>query len=329
MTKIDSRFSVAPMMNWTNRHCRVFHRLLTKNTLLYSEMITAAAIIFGNRERLLTFNAIEHPLALQVGGSDPKLLSEAAKIGSDFGYDEINLNVGCPSHRVLSGEFGAALMIKPELVAKCLAAMNRATPNTKITVKCRIGIDNQDPYEVLPEFLRYIFDTGVEKVIIHARKAFLNGLSPKQNRYIPPLDYSIVKIMKNLFPDKEIVINGGIKNLPTAAALIRDGLDGVMIGREAYYSPGQILLPVDSFIFGSVSEQTTMKNALSELCCYIDDELSKGTRLNEITRHLHGAFNGQHGAKSFRRTLSEEAHKPGVEATLLRSAIERINDGGL
>ena len=329
MVNIDSRLSVAPMMNWTNRHCRVFHRLLSRNTLLYSEMITSAAVIFGDRKKLLAFNQIEHPLALQLGGSNPTQLSEATKIGADFGYDEINLNVGCPSDRVLCGAFGAILMTKPTLVAKCIEAMKGSVKKAKITVKCRIGIDDQDPNEELPKFLNCIFESGVEKVIIHARKAILKGFSPKQNRDIPELKYSLVKSMKNEFPDKEIVINGGIKNLSEAKSLISEGLDGVMIGREAYYNPAEILLPADEVIFEKPNERTKMKMVLSDLCIYIDQELEKGTRLNEITRHVHGAFNGKRGARSFRQVLSQEARKPRAGSEILRSAIDKVFDAVL
>ena len=326
MERIDSRLSVAPMMNWTNRHCRVFHRLLSGNTLLYSEMITAAAVIYGDRQRLLSFNKIEHPVALQLGGSDPNQLSEATKIATDFGYDEINLNVGCPSDRVLCGSYGASLMANPKLVAKIVDEMKKASKDIKVSVKCRIGIDDQDPFIALPRFLNNIFDAGVEKVIIHARKAILRGLSPKQNRTIPELKYSLVKLMKKEFPKHEIVINGGIKDLGMAKSFIAEGLDGVMIGREAYYNPSQILLPADRVIFKVGQSHKDMKVVLTKLCSYIDSELSNGTRLNEITRHILGAFNGKRGARLFRQFFLREhiSQKAGVE--ILQSAIDMVCD---
>ncbi len=326
MHKIDRRLSVAPMMNWTDRHCRVFHRLLSKNTLLYSEMITSGAIIYGNKARLLAFNEIEHPVALQLGGSCPKDLSEASKIGVDFGYDEINLNLGCPSDRVQSGCFGAALMRKPELVCSCITKIKKATTDIKITAKCRLGVDEQDPYTILPKFLQHLIDAGIDGVIIHARKAILQGLSPKQNREVPKLNYEIVSQMKNAFPQLEIVINGGIEDLFSANRFINSGLDGVMIGRAAYKNPSGILLAADNKIFKKQVVKKTMKNVLSHLCDYIEGELERGVRLNEITRHVLGAFNGCSGAREFRQTLSENSHRTGAGTELLKKAIDKVSD---
>ena len=327
MKKINPRLSVAPMMSWTDRHCRVFHRLLSRNTLLYSEMVTTGAIIHGNRDRLLKFSQIEHPVALQLGGSNPRELAEASKIGKDFGYDEINLNVGCPSNRVQSGCFGAALMKEPNLVYQCISQMKKEVNNTKITVKCRLGIDEQDPESILPEFLKYLIDSGVDGITIHARKAILNGLTPKENRDIPPLNYSLVTRMKEKFPKIEIVINGGVDNLSMVSNFIDSGLDGVMIGRAAYKNPSEILLLADEKIFKEKRAiRTNMKTVLWELCNYIEKELAQGTRLNEVTRHLLGAFNGFAGARHFRQTLSEKACRSGAGVEVLKEAIDRVSD---
>ena len=327
MKKIDPRLSVAPMMSWTDRHCRVFHRLLSQNTLLYSEMVTTGAIIHGDTERLLKFSQIEHPLALQLGGSNPKELAEASKIGKDFGYDEINLNLGCPSDRVQSGCFGAALMKDPKLVFKCISQMKKEVANTKITVKCRLGVDEQDPESILPEFLQYLIDSGVDGVTIHARKALLKGLTPKENRDVPPLDYGLVLRMKEKFPETEIVINGGISSLSVANHFINSGLDGVMIGRAAYKKPNEVLLLADQEIFREKKViRKNMKTALTALCDYIEKELVQGTRLNEITRHILGAFNGYRGARRFRQTLSQKAHRSDAGVEVLEEAIDKVSD---
>ena len=326
MTKIDPRMSVAPMMNWTDRHCRVFHRLLSRNTLLYSEMITSGAIIHGNRQSLLKFTEIEHPVALQLGGSDPKQLSEASKIGIDFGYDEINLNIGCPSDRVQSGCFGAILMKQPSLVSECISQMKKGVGNKKVTIKCRLGVDNQDPEHILPEFVKHLLEAGVDGVIIHARKAILDGLSPKQNREIPPLKYDLVSKIKYKFPKAEIVINGGIGNLKLANAFLKEGLDGVMIGRAAYNNPHDILLRADEVIFKEKVLKKSMKSVILEFCGYIEKELGQGTRLNEMTRHILGAFNGFSGARSFRQTLSEKAHRSGAGTEVVVAAVDKVTD---
>ena len=324
MPKIDPRLSIAPMMNWTDRHCRVFHRLLSKKTLLYSEMITSGAIINGNRDQLLGFNEIEHPVALQIGGSNPWEVSEASKIGIDFGYDEINLNLGCPSDRVQSGCFGATLMKEPKLVFDCLSRMKKEVKNAKITVKCRLGVDDQDPEVTLPAFLEYLISAGVDGIIIHARKALLKGLTPKQNRDIPNLDYELVIEMKKRFPQTEIVINGGINNLTEANRFLNDGLDGVMIGRAAYYNPHHILLLADKEIFEKELVNTTMKDVLAQFCEYIECELERGTRLNKMTRHILGAFNGVSGSRHFRRILSQNAHRPGADISVVKEAIDKV-----
>ena len=245
---IGARLSIAPMMDWTDRHCRYFHRLMSKNILLYSEMVTSAALIRGKATHLLDFDESEHPVALQLGGSDPNELTKAAVLGEKFGYDEVNLNVGCPSDRVQSGTFGAVLMKTPEIVAKCCKEMVNAT-DIEVTVKCRIGVDNQDPDIILPKFLDHISNAGVKRVIIHARKAILSGLSPKQNRVIPPLNYEIVYKMKELFPGLHISLNGGIQSLRQAQSHLDNGIDGIMIGRAAYQKPGKILLDADRLIF--------------------------------------------------------------------------------
>ena len=326
MLKIDPRLSVAPMMNWTDRHCRVFHRLLSKNVLLYSEMITPGAIIYGDRNRFLAFNSIEHPVALQLGGSNPKELSEASKIGADFGYDEINLNLGCPSDRVQSGCFGAALMREPKLVFKCIEKIKKVLTTTKITAKCRLGVDEQDPAIILPNFLQYLIDAGIDGVTIHARKAILKGLSPKQNREVPELNYEIVSQMKNEFPQLEIIVNGGVTDLSTANKFINSGLSGVMIGRAAYRNPSHILLMADETVFKKKVANKTMKKVLFDLCDYIDGELGQGTRLNEITRHILGAFNGVPGARNFRQVLSEKAQRPGAGPEIVKEAMETVSD---
>src|SRR5246127_4084372 len=279
---LDVRFSVAPMMDWTDRHCRVFHRLLTRRTRLYTEMLTTPAIIHGDRARLLGFDESEHPVALQLGGSDPRELAEAARIGEGFGYDEINLNVGCPSDRVKDGRFGACLMAEPRLVADCVAAMRRAV-KIPVTVKCRIGIDDQDPEQALDEPARGVVKAGSHPVIVHARKAWLSGLSPKENRDIPPLDYDRVYRLKRAMPDVPVIINGGILGIAEAKAHLAH-VDGVMLGRAAYQEPWR-LLPVDAEIFGEAPRFAGMKDVFEAMTPYIERELAKGARLHAISRH--------------------------------------------
>ena len=309
------------MMDWTDRHCRVFHRLLTQHALLYTEMLTTPAIIHGNRARLLGFDASEHPVALQLGGSDPHELAEAARIGEDFGYDEVNLNVGCPSDRVKDGRFGACLMAEPELVASCVDAMKRAV-KIPVTVKCRIGIDDQDPELALDHLARAVVAAGSDALIVHARKAWLTGLSPKENRDIPPLDYDRVYRLKQAMPNVPIIINGGIASLAEAKAHLAK-VDGVMLGRAAYQEPWR-LLPVDSEIFGEVLRFATMKDALEAMTPYIVRELARGTRLHAITRHFVGAYHAVPGARAFRRHLAEYGVRPGAGIDVLRDAVALV-----
>lgn len=311
-------------MDWTDRHCRYFHRLLCKNALLYTEMVTAPAVVHGDRGWLLGFSEAEHPVALQLGGSDPEALAEATKIGCDFGYDEINLNVGCPSDRVQSGSFGACLMKQPDLVAECVSAMLDVAGNAvDITVKCRIGVDDQDPEQVLPAFLERISGCGVQRFAIHARKAWLEGLNPKQNRDVPPLNYPLVLRMKAEFPDLEIAINGGITDLEHARAFLDQGMDGVMFGRAAYHHPGHILAPADQVIFGAEKDPDLFGVARAMLP-YIEDQLSGGQRLNQITRHMLGLFSGRPGARRWRRYLSEQAHLPGAGPEVVEGALKAL-----
>ncbi|GLR83662.1 tRNA dihydrouridine(20/20a) synthase DusA [Bradyrhizobium iriomotense] len=323
MESQDYRFSVAPMMDWTDRHCRVFHRHLTRRALLYTEMLTTGAVIHGDRARLLGFDASEHPVALQLGGSDPRELALAAQIGADFGYDEINLNVGCPSDRVKDGRFGACLMAEPELVASCVEAMKRAV-GVPVTVKCRIGIDDQDPEVALDRLARAVVAAGSDALIVHARKAWLNGLSPKENRDIPPLDYDRVYRLKRALPNVPIIINGGIPGIDEAKAHLAH-VDGVMLGRAAYHDPWR-LLAVDPEFFGEAAPHATMQAALEAMMPYIAEQLARGTRLHAITRHFVGAFHAVPGARAFRRHLAEHGVRPGAGLDVLRDAIARVSD---
>ena len=309
------------MMDWTDRHCRVFHRLMTRRALLYTEMLTTGAIIHGDRQRLLGYDASEHPVALQLGGSDPAHLAEAAKIGEDFGYDEININVGCPSDRVKDGRFGACLMAEPELVAQGVAAM-KAAVRVPVTVKCRIGIDDQDPEVALDTLARAVVVAGADGLVVHARKAWLNGLSPKENRNIPPLDYDRVYRLKASLPDVPVVINGGIVGV-TEAATHLDRVDGVMLGRAAYQEPWR-LLAVDPELFGEAAPFASMKDVFEAMMPYIADQLAQGTRLHSMTKHFVGAFHGVRGARAFRRYLSENATKHGAGLNVLRAAIALV-----
>ncbi|MEM5519591.1 tRNA dihydrouridine(20/20a) synthase DusA [Sulfitobacter sp. AS59] len=318
----NARLSVAPMMDWTDRHCRYLHRLMSKHTLLYTEMVTSPALVRGGALHLLDHNPQEHPVALQLGGSDPAELAEAARLGAQAGYDEINLNVGCPSDRVQSGSFGAVLMEQPALVAKCVAAMRRAV-DVEVTVKCRIGVDDQDPETVLPEFLAHVVGAGCERVTIHARKAWLKGLSPKENRDIPPLDYDLVHRMKGLFSNLHISVNGGITSLDQAEAFLDGGLDGVMVGRSAYHSPADILCQADRRIYGQ-GEDTTAEAAVAQMLPYIDAHIAGGGRLNQITRHMMGLFAGRPGARVWRRMLSENASGPQADRQVLIDALDAM-----
>jgi tRNA-dihydrouridine synthase A len=317
------RFSVAPMMDWTDRHCRVFHRLLTRRGRLYTEMLTTGAILHGDRARLLGFDVSEHPLALQLGGSDPRDLATCARIGEDFGYDEINLNVGCPSDRVKDGRFGACLMAEPELVAQGVAAMKNAV-GIPVTVKCRIGIDDQDPELALDTLAQGVVAAGVDALIVHARKAWLNGLSPKENRDIPPLDYARVYRLKAALPQLPVIINGGIAGIDEARQHLVH-VDGVMLGRAAYQEPWR-LLRADPELFGEAAPHAAMKQALEAMMPYIEAQLARGTRLHAITRHFVGAFHGVPGARAFRRHLAENGVKPAAGVNVLRDAMALVDD---
>ena len=309
------------MMDWTDRHCRAFHRTLSKNALLYTEMVTARAVVHGDQDRLIGFNDQEHPVAVQLGGSEPEILAKASKICAERGYDEINLNCGCPSDRVQSGTFGAILMAHPELVRDCATAMQEATPNTPITIKCRIGIDDQDPREILPKFLETVASAGITHFTIHARKAWLQGLSPKENRDVPPLDYPLVLSMKEAFPHLHISINGGITSLSQAQSFLDQGLDGVMIGRSAYQTPWEILGQADRLIWNETPPNKTPLDAVTAMTPYIENALNDGQKLSNITRHMLGVFHGAPGARRWRRYLSENAHKESATSTVLKEAL--------
>ena len=311
------KFAVAPMMDWTDRHCRFFHRQLTRRALLYTEMITAEAIRHGKRDQLLAFSPQEHPVALQLGGSDPARLAEAAGIGEGYGYDEINLNVGCPSDRVQEGSFGACLMAEPQLVADCVAAM-RAVVQVPVTVKCRIGIDDQDSEADLERFITTVATAGCGTFIVHARKAWLQGLSPKENREIPPLDYPRVHRLQAAHPELAIVINGGLATLAAAEAQLAH-VDGVMLGRAAYQTP-YLLADVDRRFFGCAKPAPSRAEVLEALIPYAERHLAKGGRLNNISRHILGLTHGEPGARAFRRHLSETAVRAGAGAEVLAEA---------
>jgi tRNA-dihydrouridine synthase A len=319
MNALSHRFSVAPMMDWTDTHCRVLHRSLTRRALLYTEMVTADAILHGDCQRLLGFDACEHPVALQLGGSEPEALAEAAHIAERFGYDEINLNVGCPSGRVQSGRFGACLMKEPELVADCMTAMRKAI-TLPVTVKCRIGVDDQDPELALRELITRCADQGVRHFAVHARKAWLQGLSPKENRDVPPLDYELVYRVKRENPSLTIVLNGGIQTLDEAERHLAH-VDGVMLGRAAYQNPG-LLAQIDARFFGDAPRD--LNEALAEFSHYIERKLGEGVRLSSMTRHMLGLFHGQPGARAFRRYLSEHAVRDGAGIEVLREALRYL-----
>ena len=329
MKRINRTFSVAPMMDWTDRHCRYLHRLISKNVLLYTEMVTAPALIHGDADRLLEFNQSEHPIALQIGGSHPNQLAQATRLGCEAGYDEININIGCPSDRVQSGRFGACLMKEPELVSECVTAMKEASTGAEITVKCRIGVDDQEPKRILPDFIDKVSQNGVSSFTIHARKAWLSGLSPKQNRDVPPLDYELVHEIKKERPELEIILNGGLQTFNQAVHEINKGLDGAMIGRTAYHNPMEILANADS-LFETNTNKKSVNKIIDEMLPYIQNHLDTGGRLNQITRHMLGLFSGQSGAKIWKRTLSDEAHKKdaGVEVVqnALRNVLEKQNN---
>ena len=316
-----ARLSVAPMMEWTDRHCRFFHRLMTRRAMLYTEMVTAPAVVHGPKPRLLDYSDAEHPVALQLGGSDPKELAQAVRIARDWGYDEINLNVGCPSDRVQSGCFGAVLMERPALVADCVAAMQDVS-DVPVTVKCRIGVDEQVPESVLPDFITRVSAAGVRHFVIHARKAWLQGLSPKENREIPPLNYDLVGQMKRDFPDLTIAINGGVTTLAQVQDLLARGLDGVMVGRAAYHDPASVLIGADA-LWGEDHAPDAFAVAEAMLP-YIEAHLRNGGRLHQITRHMLGLFTGRPGARTWRRILSERANQPGVGPELVVEALDQL-----
>lgn len=317
----SGRFSVAPMLDWTDRHCRYFHRLLSSQTLLYTEMVTTGAIIHGKGD-FLAYNEEEHPVALQLGGSNPVDLATCAKLAAERGYDEINLNVGCPSDRVQNGRFGACLMAEPELVAECVAAMKEVV-DVPVTVKTRIGIDDQDSYEFLTRFVSLVSEkAGCEQFTIHARKAWLSGLSPKENREIPPLDYPRAYQIKKDFPHLQIAVNGGVKTLEESLEHLKH-LDGVMIGREAYQNP-YILAQVDQLIFGLDTPVKKRKQVVEEMYPYIEQQLANGSYLGHISRHMIGLFQAMPGARQWRRYISENAHKKGAGIEVLETALAKI-----
>jgi len=318
-----ARLSIAPMMDWTDRHCRYLHRLMSRHVLLYTEMVTAPAIVHGDRARLLGFDPAEQPVALQLGGSDPAQLASAARIAEDYGYKEINLNCGCPSDRVQSGSFGAVLMESPGLVAECVAAMIDAV-SVPVTVKCRIGVDDQTPSEILPDFLQQVSAAGVDRFSIHARKAWLQGLSPKENRDIPPLDYDLVMEMKRRFPHLHLSVNGGIASLEEAESFLANGMDGVMIGRAAYHSPADILLEADARIYGDTTGQRSAEEIVHLMLPYIADHLAAGGKLGQITRHMLGLFQGRAGARGWRRHLSENAHRGDAGTDVVLGALDHV-----
>ena len=313
------KICVAPMMDWTDRHCRVLHRLLTARALLYTEMVTAEAILHGDKNRLLGFDACEHPVALQLGGSEPQRLAEAARIAQDFGYDEVNLNVGCPSDRVQSGRFGACLMKEPALVADCVAAMHKAVA-IPVTVKCRIGVDKQDPEKALRDLIAASANEGVTSFAVHARMAWLEGLSPKENRDLPPLDYDLVGQVKQENPKLEIILNGGIQNLDEAESHLAR-FDGVMLGRAAYQNAA-MLAEVDARFFGG--EPRDLDAAVEGYCAYVERKLAEGVRLHSMTKHMLGLYNGRPGARAFRRHLSENATRDDAGIAVLREALALV-----
>ena len=312
------------MLDWTDKHCRYFHRLLTKHAVLYTEMVTTGAILHGQAERYLSFNQAEHPLALQLGGSEPNEMTQCATIAADFGYDEVNINVGCPSERVQKGAFGACLMAEPQLIADCVASM-QAKISIPVTVKNRIGIDDQDDYEGLHQFISTVAAAGCKTFIIHARKAWLKGLSPKENREIPPLCYELVYQIKREFPELEIIINGGITSLSACQEHMQH-VDGVMVGREAYHNPW-LLAEVDAVIYGDKPQSDDRYTVLEAMLVYIEQQEVAGVRVSHIGRHILGLFQGLPGARQWRRHLSENMHKPEANLNLFKEATKKVLDG--
>jgi tRNA-dihydrouridine synthase A len=324
----DHRLSVAPMMDWTDRHCRMLHRQLSRRVRLYTEMVTARAILHGPVERLLGHDPAEHPLALQLGGAEPDELARAVEIARGGGFDEFNLNVGCPSDRVQSATFGACLMREPARVAACVTAMRQAAQGVPVTVKCRIGVDEQDPAMALPTFVDAVAAAGVTVFVVHARKAWLQGLSPKENRTVPPLDHDLVAALKRGRPGLTVVANGGIASLDAVEQRLAAGLDGVMVGRSAYHEPAAILAEADRRIFGEPVEASDPAEAVRAMLPYVERELVRGERLNRITRHMLGLFAGRPGARRWRRMLSENAHRPGAGPELLLAALAAVAPAG-
>jgi tRNA-dihydrouridine synthase A len=320
---LNHRFCIAPMMDWSDRHCRFFWRLLTRQTLLYTEMITTGALIHGDRERFLRYNDAEHPVALQLGGSDPAQLAQCATWAQDWGYDEVNLNCGCPSDRVQSGMFGACLMAQPELVAEGVAAM-RAACNIPVTVKHRIGIDDMESFEEMLHFVDVVAAAGCSTFIVHARKAWLQGLSPKENREIPPLHYDWIYRLKTERPALEVIINGGIDSIASTGDHLAH-VDGAMIGRAAYHNP-YLLAQADRQLFAANTAVITREEVMQQLLPYIREELGKGAQLNHITRHVLGLYQGVPGARKFRRHLSENAYKKGADISVLETAIALVQE---
>lgn len=331
---VNRRFSVAPMMDYTDRYCRYFHRLLTQHSLLYTEMVTTGAIIHGDHQRHLAFRKEEHPIALQLGGSDPKALAQATGIAADYRYDEINLNCGCPSDRVQSGQFGAVLMKSPNQVAECFKAMQSAT-DIPITIKHRIGVDEQDSYSALCDFVGTVAQAGCNTFIVHARKAWLQGLSPKQNREVPPLDYQTVERLKADFPEQEIIINGGITSIAQTQALLST-VDGVMVGREAYHNP-YLLAAVDSAIFGDTQPPPSRRQVMEQFIAFVEQEITQRKsepnapplRLIHLCRHILGLYQGQPGARLFRRHISENAHRTDAGIDVLWQALDIVESTSL
>lgn len=319
---MDRTFCIAPMMDWTDHYCRAFHRHLTRRSILYTEMVTTGALIHGNRAQHLDFYEIEHPVALQLGGADPDALAQCAEMAEARGYDEVNLNIGCPSDRVQNGRFGACLMAEPELVSQCVKAMVQAT-SLPVTVKCRIGIDDQDERETLFQFVGTVANAGCRTFIIHARKAWLKGLSPKENRSVPPLNYELVYELKQAHPDLEIILNGGIKTLAESRDHLTH-LDGVMMGREAYSNPG-ILATVDQDLYGDPRPVLSAMEILENFRPFLVEQLAAGVPLKNFARHMLGLFNGQPGAKAFRRHLSENMSDPIAGLDLLDEALGRLS----
>ena len=318
--------AVAPMMDWTDRHCRFFHRQLSRRALLYTEMVVADAVIHGDRERLLGFDTVEHPVALQLGGSDPAKLAQAARIGAEFGYDEINLNVGCPSDRVQSGTFGACLMKSPALVSDCVDAMKQVV-EIPVTVKCRLGVDDQDIETALDELADGVFARGADALWVHARKAWLEGLSPKENRDIPPLDYERVYRLKDRYSNRFIGLNGGIPSLDEAARhLCR--VDGVMLGRAAYHTPG-VLAGVDDLLSGGETARRSTAEVVDAMAGYAQRHIAAGGRLAQVTRHMVGLFHGRPGARRYRQILSTDATRPGAGPDILREAFAAVTDAAV